>query len=364
MKIFDTVGFLDDVQLRQGGVVIKGWVAAVDPQDTISGLRVSVAGHELSPIKARFPLPSPDVEAVFPSLKDCESCRFEIVADLPERFQDQDIFENVTVILTPLSEEQVEGKVLVRFVNFNLPTPDRDLLDMIGNGDFLSISAEFLGGAVQKGGLHPNHKVLEVGCGCGRMALGMACYLSREGSYDGFDIIKKLINWDVENISRVKSNFNFKWLDLYNKEYNPQGSMQSSDLVFPYADGSFDYVYLTSVFTHMYFKDIKRYLGEIARVLKPGGRCLFTCYLLNEEARHNIACGVSAFNLVHPVEEGFTCNPDVPEDQIGFDEGDFKSAVIENKFDIAGVYYGSWCGRRGAGNFQDLVVVERRVGMA
>lgn len=363
MRFFGTVGFLDDVLFKQEKVFIRGWVGVIDAGDEITGLRVALAGHDLNLLNAGFALPSPDVAKVFPTLKDCESCRFEIVADLPESLRDQCVFENLAVIFTPLSGRLSEGNALVKFVNLTLPTPGRDLLDMIGNGDFLSISAEFLGTAIQKGGLLPHHKVLEVGCGCGRMALGMACYLSEEGSYDGFDIIKKLIDWDIENIGRAKSSFNFNWLDLYNKEYNPQGSMQSSELVFPYPDGGFDYVFLTSVFTHMYFKDIKRYLRGISRVLKPGGRCLFTCYLLSKEVRSNIEGGISAFNLVHPVEDGFTCNPDVPEDQIGFDEDAFKVAILENDFDISGLYHGSWSGRRSSGNFQDMVVIERRVGL-
>lgn len=359
MKFFDTVGFLDDVQFQEHHLLIRGWVAAIESGDEITGYRVSVAGHDLRLTNARSPLPSPDVEEVFSSLINCGRCRFELVADLPETLHDQCVSENMAVILTPLSGRQSEGKALVKFINLNLPTPGRDLLDMIGNGDFLSISAEFLGSAVQKGGLLPHHKVLEVGCGCGRMALGMACYLNEEGGYDGFDIIKKLIDWDIENIGKAKSNFRFKWLDLYNKEYNPKGSMQSSELVFPYSDGGFDYVFLTSVFTHMYFKDIKRYLREISRVLKPGGRCLFTCYLLNQEARSNIASGISAFNLVHPVEDGFTCNPEVPEDQIGFDEAIFSQAVIDCAFSIVDVHLGSWCGRANTTTFQDLIVIEK-----
>jgi len=347
MRFFDTVGFLDDVLFKKERMFIRGWVAAIDSRDEITGYRVALAGHDLCLIESGFSLPSPDVEEIFPSLQSCGRCRFEIVAELPVTLRDQLVFENIAVVLTPISGRQGEGKVLVKFVNLNLPAPGRDLLDMIGNGDFLSISAEFLGTA------------MEVGCGCGRMALGMACYLSENGSYDGFDIIKNLIDWDIENISPAKSNFTFKWLDLYNKEYNPKGSIQASELVFPYTNQSFDYVFLTSVFTHMYFKDIKRYLQEISRVLKPGGRCLFTCYLLNEESRKNIANGQSAFSLVYPVEDGFTCNPDVPEDQIGFDENLFNQEIFSNNLSIDVVHYGSWSGRKSTTTFQDLIIVKK-----
>ena len=47
---------------------------------------------------------------------------------------------------------------------------------------------------------------------------------------------------------------------------------KASEYTFPYEDGEFDVVVLTSVFTHMLPDDVAHYLDEIARVLKPGGR--------------------------------------------------------------------------------------------
>ena len=54
---------------------------------------------------------------------------------------------------------------------------------------------------------------------------------------------------------------------------------------FPCADNSFDLVFLTSVFTHMFAGDVENYLSEISRVLKPGGKCLITWFLLDEVSR-------------------------------------------------------------------------------
>lgn len=36
---------------------------------------------------------------------------------------------------------------------------------------------------------------------------------------------------------------------------------------------------LGSVFTHMQHRDVVRYAKEVARVLKPGGRCMVTYFL-------------------------------------------------------------------------------------
>lgn len=50
---------------------------------------------------------------------------------------------------------------------------------------------------------------------------------------------------------------------------------------FPYPDGRFDVVYAASVFTHMVPESTRNYFSESARVLKPGGRCLFSFFLLD-----------------------------------------------------------------------------------
>jgi ubiquinone/menaquinone biosynthesis C-methylase UbiE len=49
--------------------------------------------------------------------------------------------------------------------------------------------------------------------------------------------------------------------------------MQAAQYPFPFADSSFDFVYLVSVFTHMLPADMEHYLSEISRVLKPAAKC-------------------------------------------------------------------------------------------
>jgi SAM-dependent methyltransferase len=104
------------------------------------------------------------------------------------------------------------------------------------------------------------------------MALPLAGYLNREGRYAGFDVSRSAIAWCTENISGSHPNFDFRVVDIQNGVYNPKGRFKSSDLRFPYPDGSFDVVLLASVFTHMLPQDVRHYLYEIVRVLKPGGR--------------------------------------------------------------------------------------------
>src|SRR5262249_46142163 len=151
---------------------------------------------------------------------------------------------------------------------------------------------------VRHGRLKPSDRVLDVGCGAGRVALVLARYLT-SGSYDGFDISRASIDWCQENITPRWPNFRFQLADVYNEFYNPAGRSRPRRYRFPYPSATFDFVFLTSVFTHMLPHDLIPYLSEIARVMKPGGRCLITFFLHNPETAANIRAGRSAFQLPH-----------------------------------------------------------------
>lgn len=79
-------------------------------------------------------------------------------------------------------------------------------------------------------------------------------------------------------------------------------------------------VFLTSVFTHMFPPDVEHYLDEISRVLKPGGRCLCTYFLLNDESLAHIAEGKSAHNFQHEGPGYRTIHKKRPEEAIGLPE--------------------------------------------
>src|SRR5688572_22585232 len=103
---------------------------------------------------------------------------------------------------------------------------------------------------IQFGGLQPHHRVLDVGCGVGRMAVGLTDYLTPPGSYDGFDTVPEGIEWCQRQITPRFPHFRFRHADVYNEHYNARGRFTASEYKFPYADDSFDFVFLASVFTH------------------------------------------------------------------------------------------------------------------
>ncbi|MCK9617234.1 MAG: class I SAM-dependent methyltransferase, partial [Lentimicrobiaceae bacterium] len=111
-----------------------------------------------------------------------------------------------------------------------------------GRGNYIVQGEQFLEYFKKYCGLQPNHKVLDVGCGVGRMAIPLVSYLNTEGTYDGFDIVKKGIRWCNTHFRKQHPNFRFHYVDIYNKLYNAKGETQAEDFKFPFNDESFDFV--------------------------------------------------------------------------------------------------------------------------
>ena len=239
-------------------------------------------------------------------------------------------------------------------------TPPRRLM-FVGGGDFRRAGLKFLGLFREIGGLKPDERVLDVGCGVGRMAVPLAGYLSENGRYEGFDVVPRAVRWCQKTISRRYPNFRFRLADLYNKTYNPRGRYRAAEFPFPYADAGFDFVILTSVFTHMLPPETDHYLSEIARVLAPGGRCFATFFLLNEESLALIGAGKSERPMGHALGECRVDNPDVPEDAVGYPEEAARALFARHGMAVREpVRYGKWCGRAAWTSYQDIVIAVRR----
>lgn len=113
--------------------------------------------------------------------------------------------------------------------------------------------------------------VLDVGCGCGKLARFLVAHPHVE-RYVGFDPIRENIDWARAHIEPLAADrFTFLHYDLYSRVYNRAGTMRASELVFPTEDDVVDLVVAASVFTHLLEDDAIHYLNETARVLAPRG---------------------------------------------------------------------------------------------
>jgi ubiquinone/menaquinone biosynthesis C-methylase UbiE len=127
----------------------------------------------------------------------------------------------------------------------------------------------------------------------------------------------------------------------------------------PFRENTFDLVFLMSVFTHMLPDDMKRYLEEISRVLKLGGRCLITFFLLNPESLKLVQAGRAAFKFTNVFGEYRTAT-ETAEDAIAYDEQFVRRVYSHCGLAlIEPTHYGSWCGRADFLTFQDFVIATR-----
>ena len=230
-------------------------------------------------------------------------------------------------------------------------------MNYVGSGDFTQVGEVLLRDFIELGQLQPHESVLDVGCGIGRTAIPLTRYLSDDGSYQGFDIVQQGIDWCRTNIEASHPNFHFTWVNLYNLMYNPQATQRASQFAFPYADHSFDFVFATSVFTHMLVDDMRNYLQGIARVMRSGARSLITYHLLNPASRaamnHSAASSRFSYRLN---DVSWTNDQATPENGVAFDEEFIRGKYLENGLKITSVYYGAWSGRSDGVRFQDIVV--------
>jgi len=182
------------------------------------------------------------------------------------------------------------------------------------------VQEEFFKYFVELCHITPSERILDVGCGCGQMAAPLTKYLSQAGLYEGFDINAQLINWCKKHISSKYTNFHFELADLFSKSYNPKGKYQSSEYKFPYEKSCFGFAFAKSVFTHMPPKDVENYFSNVSGVLKSGGRCLFSFFLLNAESSRLMDAGRSTLHFKNDFGQYRTVNADVPEAAVCLDE--------------------------------------------
>lgn len=227
--------------------------------------------------------------------------------------------------------------------------------------DFKQNGDEFLQIYVRLCNLRPDEHMLDVGSGIGRKTLPLVDYLSDRGSYHGLELVKSGVDWCTEKYTKKYPNFKFHLIDVYNDLYNPEGRYKAAEYRFPFADEQFDLVVLNSVFTHMAAAEVENYLGEIVRVLKRGGRCLISFFLLNEESISLIEQDKSAIDLRHQLGSARTLSRERPELAIGFDEVYVRGLYERFGLEIKGpISYGWWCGRRTFFSCQDQIVAFKR----
>ena len=236
--------------------------------------------------------------------------------------------------------------------------PPEGMRDQTGTGDYLEVGRHFFDLFTRFGGLKPTDCVLDAGCGMGRMALPLLGYLKPPARYEGFDIVASHVEWCQKAIHAKYPHFHFQRVDVLNRHYNPKGRFTAEKFRFPYSDGSFDFVFLTSVFTHMLPAAVENYLREIRRVVKSDGRMFATFFLWNEESSRLTKSDPRPGLEFKFQREGFmTSNEQAPEAAVALPEEWVLRTLSARGFKLCHpLQYGGWCKRPKPVSFQDFLV--------
>lgn len=132
---------------------------------------------------------------------------------------------------------------------------DRALREAIG-GEFLAVG-QLEHHLLRSLGLADGHLLIDVGCGSGRLAAQLAPFPGIR--YLGCDVVPALLDHARELCRRPDWTF-----------------LATEGHAIPAADEAADFVCFFSVFTHLLHEDTYRYVLDAARVLRPGGRLVFS----------------------------------------------------------------------------------------
>ncbi|GAA0191689.1 hypothetical protein GCM10009122_54240 [Fulvivirga kasyanovii] len=165
----------------------------------------------------------------------------------------------------------------ISYKGLNLPN-FRTNQQLSSNEDYLNSGIEQVDFLKEKGLLTNSSKILDFGCGQGRLANTLEYTNTPFSSYTGIDTDKKSIDWCNKNL-RYKDAYNFIHLSAHNARYNKRAEGLQE---LPFDKDSFDLIFLNSVFSHMLTNDIQFYLNQFNRVLHKNGAVYLTAFVEND----------------------------------------------------------------------------------
>jgi SAM-dependent methyltransferase len=145
----------------------------------------------------------------------------------------------------------------------------------IGGGDFDRIGRIELGILLMEG-LQSHHTLVDFGCGTGRLGVHVVGALTA-GHYIGIDIADSMLGPARDAIARRHPTAGGRVRLL-----------RQTDARFALDAASVDMLCAFSVFTHMEHEDTWRYLRDARRIVRPGGRLVFSCLPMSLAAAREI----------------------------------------------------------------------------
>lgn len=214
-------------------------------------------------------------------------------------------------------------------------------------------------------GLGDEERLLDVGCGYGRLPHALLRDGGFAGTYLGLDILPGPVAWCEQELApRSGGRFSFRQIDVANERYRPEGGTPPERAELGVEAGAFDVVALISVFTHLDPPAVERYLHEIAAALAPGGRAFISAFLLNPSWRELEEAGRCPIPMPHRLTSFCRYqDPDDPLHAIGYKPAWLVARAEEAGLELASrPRLGTWCGRPDGVGHLDVLALRRAAG--
>ena len=239
------------------------------------------------------------------------------------------------------------------------------LSDVVGGGDPELVAQEVVTAIDKYAQLNPGDSILDVGCGCGRIAAALTQYIDRKGRYIGIDIVPGLIDFARNFITPRYPHFKFLLLNESNKTYDSwrrqEGEMGIATLAEAVSAESIDLAISVSLFTHLDYAPALAMLASISRILKNDGRVFMTVFVLNAAARGGIEGGRSVFSFKQRTPSGKLAaeKSDDPTFAVAYDNGLLDELIGSTGFQLERHVRGYWSSGGPAETFQDALILRK-----
>jgi SAM-dependent methyltransferase len=162
--------------------------------------------------------------------------------------------------------------------------------------------------------------VLDIGCGCGRVARRLIQQIPQPREYVGIDLHRGMVDWCRENLTPHAPQFRFEHHDVRNVGLNPgEDKPTVSPLPDSAAEDGFSLVQAISVFTHMVEHQAVHYLHETRRVLRPDGVAVTSWFVFDK----------ADFPMMQDFQNALFINDVDPTNAVIYDRGWLRRTASE-----------------------------------
>jgi SAM-dependent methyltransferase len=225
---------------------------------------------------------------------------------------------------------------------------------------YLANMREYTHDIITRTRLLPTGHVLDIGCGCGRVATGLARYLDEGGAYLGFDVWKEGIDWCNANLTRFPAAFSFETVPATNNYYYAEDNgVPNTFDVSGVPSNEFHCIFALSVFTHLKLADARQYLDLVARALTADGLAYLTFFVVDDDARGYVAKTGNHTGL-KPAGDGMWYGYAKQDFFSGYEPDLLFGLFEEYGLEIEASTPGSWAQKPNARLYQDWFLLKRR----